>query len=224
MAENDNQKPMVDPTRAAMAASYPANSKKSKEEPKKDAAPREKLVPLEGIEVKVQKPSLGRRIRTAFTGDDARGIGDYLLFEVALPAIKTTIYDLITGGANRALFGQGLPPGSANRRPGVVNYNQVSNKVQQPAIQANMSATDRAQHNFDNIIFSTRQDAERALRRLIEIVDSYDVVAVSDLYEIVNVTGSFVDDKWGWFNLAGADIVAVRGGFIIDFPNTQQIR
>jgi hypothetical protein len=224
MAENDNQKPMVDPTRAAMAQSYPSNSKKAKEKAEKAAEPRPKLEPIEGIEAKVQKPSLGRRIRTAFTGDDARGIGDYLLFEVALPAIKTTIYDLITGGANRALFGQGLPPGSASRRPGVVNYNQISSAQRAQPVQANMSAADRAQHNFDNITFTTRQDAEAVLRRLIDIVDTFDVVAVSDLYELVNVTGSFVDDKWGWFNLAGADIIPVRGGFMIDFPNTQQIR
>lgn len=221
MTDNTNNTPQVDPARA-LRASYPANSKKSKEEPE---TVKKVITPLEGVVAVKQKPPLGRRIRAAFTGDDARGIGDYLLFEVALPAIKTTIYDLVTAGANRALFGQGSGvPGANNRRPGVVNYNRISSSIQSGNEPRTLSASDKAHHNFDNIILSTRQEAELVLSNLIDVVERYDVAAVSDLYELVNVTGSFADDKWGWFDLRGADITPVRGGFVLDLPPTKPIR
>jgi hypothetical protein len=221
MPDKEENKPLIDPARA-LSKSYPPNSKKSKQESEKVE---KKVERLEGVKAIKQKPPMGRRIREAFTGDSARGIGDYLIFEVALPAIKTTLFDLINQGANRALFGPGSQaPGAANRRPGVVNYNQISrNQVNQPQV-INISARDKATHKFDNILFGTRQEAEVTLSALLDIVDRFDVAAVSDLYELVGVTGSFVDDKWGWFNLQGADIVPVRGGFILDLPATQPIR
>lgn len=221
MPENDNQKPQNDPN-VILRQAYPGNTNKGKkEEPKAE----KKVERIEGVVAVKQKPSMGKRIREAFTGDSARGIGDYLLFEVALPAIKTTLFDLINQGANRALFGSGGVPGAQNRRPGTVNYNRISqNQVNQSGQTVVLSPKDKATHNFDNIVLATRQDAEVVLSRLIDLVDQYDVAAVSDLYDLVGVTGSFTDDKWGWFNLTGADIVAVRGGFILDLPATQPIR
>jgi hypothetical protein len=222
MPENDEKRPQVDPTRS-LKVSYPSNSNKNK----KQENPTEKRVEkLEGIVVIEKKPSIMRRIRQSFTGDDARSLGDFLLFEVALPAIKTTMFDLINQGANRALFGAGGTPGVANRRPGVVNYNQIS-RNQVNAIQASqsyMTKRDQATHNFDSIIFPTRSDAERVLTRLLETIAQYDFVAVSDLYELVDVTGSFADDRYGWTNLDGANIVSVRGGFVLDLPDTKPIR
>lgn len=220
MAANDGKKPEVDPARALSANHQPATPKDAKTE-------RPKLEPLEGITAKKLKTPLSVRLRQAFTNDDARSVGDYLLFDVAVPAIKATIFDLIQGGASRALFGQGVSTRQPTRGGSNINYNQISRgQGGQPgnAVQPTMSARDRATFNFDGIVFPTRVGAERALTVLIETIELYQVVGVSDLYDLVGIASSFADDKWGWFNLQGADIVPVRTGFVLDMPPVQPIR
>jgi hypothetical protein len=219
MEDNEEPTPQVDPAKA-LRASYPSNSKKSKDEV---AIPKPKLDKLEGVSAVKQKAPLGPRLRAAFTGDDARSIGDYLLFDVALPAIKTTLFDIISGGANRALFGPNSGIRQNNNR-GRINYNQISNSSGSRDEPRILSARDKATHNFDNIILGTRQEAELVLSTLIDTVERYDFAVISDLYDLVGVTGSFADDKWGWFDLRGSNIVPVRGGFILQLPTTQPIR
>lgn len=221
MTENNGKKPEVDPARAMSANHQAATPKDAKTE-------RPKLEPLEGITAKKLKTPLGVRLRQAFTNDDARSVGDYLLFDVAVPAIKATIFDLIQGGASRALFGQGMSTRQPTRGGSNINYNQISRGqgVGQSVntTQPQMSARDRATFNFEGIVFPTRVGAERALTVLIETIELYQVVGVADLYDLVGITPSFADDKWGWFNLQGADIVPVRTGFVLDMPPVQPIR
>jgi len=224
MPENEEKTPLVDPARVNRAA-FPPNSKKSKEGATEEGKVKPKIVPLEGVTAVKQKPKLASRLRQAFTGDDARGVGDYLLFEVAVPAIKTVIFDMISQGANRALFGQSVGiPGNGSRRPGQVNYNLISRNGGTTTPSREISSRDMATHNFDNIVLQTRAEAELVLSSLIDIVDRYDVAAVSDLYELVQITGSYADDKWGWFDLRGATITSVRDGFVLDLPATKPIR
>ena len=219
MADTDGKKPEVDPARAMSANHTPSGAKPAAKE-------RPKVEPLEGVVAKKIKPSLGSRFRQAFTGDNAQGIGDYLLFEVAVPAIKDIIFNLIQGGTSRALYGVGIATRQGTRNGSNINYNQISRGQVGPngAVQPQLSAHDRATFNFDGIIFPTRLGAERALTVMIETIDQYGVFAVSDLYDLVNIAGSFADDKFGWFNLQGADIVPVRNGFIFDLPPVQPIR
>lgn len=220
MAENDGKKPEVDPARAMSANHQPAT-------PAEPAKPRPKVEPLDGVTAKKIKTPLSARLRQAFTNDDARSVGDYLLFDVAVPAIKATIFDLIQGGASRALFGQGVGARQPTRGSNI-NYNNISRgQITGPAggvVQPQMSARDRATFNFEGIVFPTRVGAERALTAMLETIEQYGVFAVADLYDLVNIAGSFADDKWGWFNLQGADIVPVRNGFILDLPPVQSIR
>jgi hypothetical protein len=222
--ENEIQQPKDDPNKV-LRQSLPPNSKKSQA---KQPEPKKKLEKVIEGEAVVQKPTIGKRIRMAFTGDDARSVFDYLLFEVALPALKTTISDMTSQGIDRMLFGDASRrPGPGNRRPGRVDYNVISRTSgtrydrDEPRV---VSARDRASHNFDNIVLATRPEAELVLQTLMEAIDQYSMVTVSDLYDLVGITGNFTDDKWGWYELNGADIVRVRDGFIIDLPPTKPLK
>lgn len=220
MTENQGKKPEVDPARALSANHKPAQPKDASKE-------RPKIEPLEGVNAKKLKTPIGTRIRQAFTNDTAQSVGDYLLFDVAIPAIKATIFDLIQNGASRTLFGSGVPRGQAQRGSSI-NYNQISRgqavTVQPTGPGQPQVAGARSAFNFEGIIFPSRAGAERALTAMLETIEQYGVFAVADLYDLVNITGSWADDKWGWFNLNGADILPVRNGFILDLPPVQPIR
>lgn len=217
MAENSGKKPEVDPARALSANHKPAGTPDVEKQ-------RPKVEPLEGIVVKKMKPRLSTRLRQAFTNDDARSVGDYLLFDIAIPAIKETLFNLIMGGSSRALFGQGAPRTQATKGPRI-NYEQISRSqsITPHVVSQSSHTASSGVHNFDNIIFPTRQGAERALTAMIETIENYGVFAVADLYELVNLRGSWADDKFGWFNVNGADIVPVRNGFILELPPVQSI-
>lgn len=220
MAENEGKKPEVDPARALSAQHKPAQANQPPKE-------RPKLEPLEGVTAKKVKTPLASRIRQAFTNDTAQSVGDYLLFDVAIPAIKATLFDLIQNGASRTLFGSGIQSNPAARGT-KINYNQISRGqgvvVQPTGVGQPQIAGQRNTFNFEGIIFPTRAGAERALTAMIETIEQYQMVSVADLYELVAITGSWSDSNWGWFNLNGADIVPVRNGFILDLPPVQSLR
>jgi len=81
----------------------------------------------------------------------------------------------------------------------------------------------RRPHNVHEIILISREDAETVLERLVDIIDKYDVASVADLHDLVGLPTTYVDNKWGWTNLAQVDIRQIREGFLIDLPSAEQI-
>lgn len=219
MPENDENAPKVDPARPA-AGSYPANNKQAK---KKAEEGEKKVEKIEGITV-IKTSTFAKRLRASFVGDDKRGLGDYLIFDIIVPAVKNTLYDLITGGANRALYGtvrQNTQPGN---QPGLgrINYNQIS-KVIVGGSQAVQSGSKSAS-TYEDLLLPNRAQAELVLSRLDDIISQYNIATVTDLYELCSITGNFVDDMWGWTDLRGADIRPARGGFLLQLPPIHPIR
>jgi hypothetical protein len=86
-----------------------------------------------------------------------------------------------------------------------------------------MSRQQRAQHDFSDIILASRADAEDVLDRLRDLINQYEMATVSDLYDLVGLTGEFTDDKWGWYDLRSAAVQAVRGGYLLRLPRTQPL-
>lgn len=202
---------------------YPGNSHKAKlkaaETLKEESKPEfEKVVSGKVIQ---RKKGLGRKVAETFTGDDAHSVGEYILFDVILPAAKAMISDAASQGVERLLFGETVR--SRNTRSSGsthTSYNRMysPNREERPSGPRTMSSRARASHDFDEIVLSTRVEAEEVLDCLIDAIDKYDVVSVADLYELVGITGSFTDDKWGWSNLAGSTVSHVRAGFLLNLP------
>lgn len=72
--------------------SFPSN-----QEPKKDETTepgKQKLQPVTNSAVQ-RKPSIIRRVKSAFIADDARSIGSFLLEDVVIPTAKSLISDVV---------------------------------------------------------------------------------------------------------------------------------
>lgn len=200
---------------------YPSNSHKAKEE--KPAKEEKKIQRVTSNDPVQRKPSLGKRIAETFSGDDMRSVGQYILFEVVIPAAKTMLSEAMSQGTDRLLWGDSRSgsrrgtAGAGSRTP----YNRMySRPTEQPR---QLSSRARATHDFDDIVIANRGEAEEVLERLTDLVDSYDVASVSDLYELVGITGNFTDDKWGWYDMRGSSVVRVRDGWLLSLPKTQPI-
>ena len=78
-------------------------------------------------------------------------------------------------------------------------------------------------YSYDDIIIDTRGEAEAVLSRMDEIMDTYGLVRVADLYDLVGVSGNPTDNSYGWTNIRNAEVVRVRDGYKIKMPRAMPI-
>lgn len=176
---------------------------------------------IEGEAIQRKKP-LGTRIKETFTGDDSRTVGHYILFDVILPAAKDMISEAVSKGIERLLFGENARGSSHSRsRPGYTAYNRVSTTTR--AEPREISQRGRAVHDFREVILATRGEAEAVIDQLVELIKNYEVANVNDFYDMVGITGSFTDDKWGWYDLRGARAERVREGYLVSLPKPEPL-
>lgn len=200
---------------------YPSNSKAAKQQPA-ERVKQEKVV--EGT-VKQRKPSLASRLAHDFVAEDGASVWSYVVMEVMLPAAKNLVSDVVSQGIERMLYGDSRPSRTGGNRTGYTNYSSRAIRSSAPLSDPRpaLSRQARATHDFDDVIIASRAEAEEVIDRLRDLIDQYEVATVSDLYDLVGLTGEFTDDKWGWYDLRSATVRPIRGGYLLNLPRTQAI-
>ena len=52
-----------------------------------------------------------------------------------------------------------------------------------------------------------------------ELIETYGMVSVMDLYDLVGVSGNYTDNKYGWVNIKNAEPVrTMGGGYMLKLP------
>lgn len=197
-------------------------SRKPVEEAPKKEKKFEKVVT--GEVTRAKKP-LGRRFLETFTGDDTKSVIQYVIMEVALPAVRDMIADIVSQGIERKLYGEvrsvgrrsGTRPSGAN---GYVGYNQISRGRSPHPTMRPEPREERRQvgYDFENIVLATRAEGEEVIRRMFLILEEYQTLSIYDLYELVGITGNSVDYKWGWTDIRGVGIMRINNGYLLDLP------
>lgn len=207
---------------------YPSNSINKKTPPAPAPEPKV-IIPVVTGNVTRKKPSVGKRLRETFIGGDAQSVWGYVAYDILIPAVKDTLSDAVSMGIERMLFGEGrVSPSRRGRASGSatghINYGAAFGKSpnrygRDEPRQISRSA--RAAHNFDEIVLDTRAEAETVIERLSDLCDQYGMASVSELYELVKITGDFTDEKWGWFDMRGARVDRIRGGYLLNLPKPE---
>ena len=204
----------------------PGNSLNKKTEPKDKGITR--ITTSDAI---TRRPPLSGRLRDLFVAGDATSVGGYIFLEVLVPALKDLIFDVVTQGAGRTLFGDsrsvhlrtGQKPsgvqGSPCNKYGSAPWDR--NKQADPRPQLSRQA--RANHDFREIIIATRAEAEDIRDKMFQLINDYEQVTVLDLYEMVGISGNFTEEKWGWTDIRGMGIVRVARGYLLDLPRPVQL-
>ena len=198
---------------------YKSNSHKSKEEQKSPPTERQKLDKIVNGTVKVKKKSELTKFAEIFLPEDISNIKNYILMDVLVPAIKNTIEDIITNGTRMLLRGEiGVRKGSSTASS--ISYNRY---YDQKRYGESNSVQTRTGYSYNEIILETRGEAEEILTRMDELIDTYGLVRIADLYDLVGVSGNYTDNKYGWTNIRNAKIVRVRDGYMIELPKALPI-
>lgn len=210
--------------KAVDRSDFPSNSIKLKEEKTKEV--RKKVEPVVKSKVTVQKKSLGKRISKSLFGDDTRGVGSYILYDVLIPAGKSMITEMVGGGIEMLVYGerQGRRT-SRDRGTSYVSYDKASyrNGREREGRERDTSRSARARHDFDDILIETRGEAEDILSHLVDFCQDYGQATVADFYDLAGIESKFTDNKYGWVDLRGTTITHVRGGYLLNLPKTQQV-
>ena len=186
-------------------------------------------VALKGTVV-VKKPSFVSRLKETFIAEDARDVGDYILWDILVPTIKRTIRDIIVGYADRIFLGTGVSSSSSNlyRERGVTYVRRTDyGAASRPTIKATnvkvesvprTEITSRVNFGLDDIIFDNYQDAAEVLDRLVDHLETYGHASVDTYFELIGKSSPFTTQNWGWKSLASASIIHTTDGYLIKLP------
>lgn len=203
---------------------YKPNSHKYKERQKTETEEKEKRAEkvVQG-KVKLKKKNEVRKFADVFVAEDTNNVKEYLLMEVAIPAIKNTIIDLITNGINMLLNGETRSSSSRKRSGDYISYRDYSSRDRDRRDRHDSAS--RGRFDFDDLVFDSRNDAEATLEQMDDIIERYGMATVLDLYESADLGRSapWTANRYGWSSLRSADIIKVRDGYVIKLPKAMPI-
>lgn len=223
---------------AQVNMNFSSNSDKSRE--LSNRPPVEPIVSASNV---TSAPNKKQKLIRAFISPDVNDIGEYLVYDVAIPAIKNTLVDIVN-----IIFNGGL-----SSRRGVNNYPNWYNRTYYSNTNYRGISTGNAYNTYQNnqmpepspstsdtidyrnIVITygidaagNKVDAERESGRIIadlqnEILE-YGRVSVAHLYRLCGVTPDWTYERIGWVGDPGQiGRRAVPGGYQIIVPNAVPI-
>lgn len=180
----------------------------------------------------VQKTSLGTKFADAFISDAAKDIGNYILMDVIVPGIKDTIMNCMS----MIFYGNA----SGRRR----SYSSYSDNTSYRAFyqseydgygapRRRERRDDRRKYrdedygrdriDYRNIIIRDRSSAEEIVSRLRGRIEKYGEATKSDLFELIDVSSTSVDNNWGWTNPRDIGLRRVSTGYLIDVADAEYL-
>ena len=195
---------------------FKSNSHKSKEEPKREEKKIEKVATGK---VKTKKKSGATKFADVFITEDIGNVKDYIIYDVLLPAAKKTISEIVSNGIDMILYGETK---SHKSRGSKVSYSKYYDDRDDDYRRSSRRSRVIG-YDYEDVILETRREAEEVLNRMEDLIDSYGVVSVADLYDLVGISGNYTDNKYGWMNLRSAGIERTRDGYMLLLPKVKPL-
>lgn len=205
---------------------YPPNSKRTVHTQPETAQNDDKHIePLVMGGVQRRKTSFGRRMSQNLLGSDVQSVWGYIIGEVLIPGTRNVIADVITGGVERALFGDStVGTRRRSRGDGPINYAGMSSRtVRSDSRSGARDRGRRASNVVDDILFDQRVDALEVVDKLEYYLDTYRFVTVADLYTLIREPTNPIDAKWGWYDTNGFQIRHTNGGYLLMVPPSESL-
>lgn len=208
----------IEPTRPT-EVTLPGNTDKAKE----GASPEKKVI----AKAKVQKKSAIKEALRTFFAQDLPEIAEHLVVDVAIPAAKNAITDMVTQGIQQLLYGEVDP----RRRPssGYTSYSSSSRSDRGRAYYESRRPERREPRqpkptNVEDLVFDTRGDAVDVIEFIAESIEQYGQVSVADLMSSVGIQPRYTDERWGWTTTDAFEIRQIREGWLVSADRPEPIK
>lgn len=193
---------------------YRPNSHKSREK-QPEEAPAKKVEGVISGSASRKKKSEAKKVADIFIQEDVGNVKSYILMDVLVPAVKKALSDIVKDGIDMILYGE-INRARKGGGPSRINYRGYYDRENDRRDRAPVRS--RTGFDFDEIVFDSRGDAETVLDAMFDIIGQYNIVSVSDLYDLANLDHPFTGNKYGWTSLGGAKVVRSRDGYVIKLP------
>lgn len=182
-----------------------------------------------GVTLKRKTP--GQRFTETFLNNgDVKTVGQTILMDVIVPALKEMIFSAGRDALSMFLWGDTRASGKGGLRSGggiVRDYSSYSSSLSSRSSNRDRVDIFRPEDSprYNNLVFQIRGDAENILFNMRDYINTYDDIQIVKLYELVREqTGIAIpmtsqDAKFGWSDLTNAYVRQVRGGYLLDLPD-----
>lgn len=206
-----------------MNTDYKPNSHKAKAEEQTAVAEKKVKKVINGT-ARVKKKNGARKLADVFISEDAANVKSYILMDVIIPSVKDVLSNVVKDSIDMILFGG---TNHKSRRPNgtnssYVSYNRFSDKQDDRRYSSRSSIASR--YDFDDIIIDSKSEAEEVLEQMDGLLDTYGMVTVADLCDLVGISCEYTDTKYGWTNLRNARVERTRDGYVLDLPRVATLK
>lgn len=194
--------------------SYPGNSDRAKE--------KKEIVSV--AKARVKRESTAKKVVGEIVREDARSVGETVLWDVIIPTVKNLISDTVTRGIESMLYGSDSRPRSRSSYSDYSGYSRPKDRRDRPAERRSTRSARHAEPERNEIIFDTRSDANDVIDRMSDLIDQYGQVSLADLNALIGASSNFIDDNWGWTDMGSFDVRQVRDGFMLTHDEPQSLK
>lgn len=188
---------------------YKSNSNKSKQEQKQSEKRVEKII---SGSAKAKKKSEVKKLTDVFISEDIHNVKTYIWLDIIVPIVKKAIsetVDVILYGET----GHSKKKSPASR----VSYRSYY-EDRDDNRRRDYGSIRRSNYDYNDIVLENRGDAEEVLIKLDELIDVYGSASIADLYDMVGMSGSYTDNRYGWDKPGVGSVVRVRDGWLLKLP------
>lgn len=204
------------------------NSFKSKEQTKKIVnKTAEKVTPVvtKGSVVSTKK-SLAQKFADTFIREDIDDVKTWLITDIIVPGIKDTILDMLGMmffGGNGGSYRRGHGRSGYDREH--VSYNTYYRSDYGGRSSRREDRGSRRPSNdkvdYRNIILQRRDDADRVVDEMCRRIDQYGQVSIAEMLDLMEISGKYTDNNWGWTSEKDIGIRRVSNGYLIDVAEAE---
>ena len=204
---------------------YKSNSDKSKKAAlQQPETPKPRPQKVISGKAKLKKQSSGK-IKELFVASEASNVRDYIIYDIIIPTIKDTLYNVFVNGLSMTLFGntKGGRRGDSGSHVSYVKYYDDRDRYDRNSYAP--SYRSRTDYNYRDVVVDTKAEAEELLERLAEMIDAYGIASILDLYDMVGLKTYNTDSNYGWTMSAIREARIVRdfNGWCLKMPRPQPI-
>lgn len=173
--------------------------------------------------------SLGEKFADTFMNETVDDVKSWLITDVVVPGIKNTILDML----GMMFFGGGDYSRRSSR--GGYDRERVSyNSYYSSSRRDRRDSRDRRDKDdygprrdgkvdYRNIIFRDRRAAEDLVDELHRRIEDYNQVSIAEMFDMMEITGKYTDNNWGWTRKSDIGIRRVSNGYLIDVAEAEAL-
>lgn len=176
---------------------------------------KEKDIQPLNVSAKSRKSGIFKRIMSNFVETDSKTLLDWLVKDQFIPWVKDTCINTL-----QQIFYQNGNSGVGSPT-NKTNYQAYSYKYSVKPATMNEYHAEKERYDYNEIILSTKEEAETVLRAMWKCINEYESASITDLYRLVNVTGNdFQEGNWGWDkdNFQKATWKRISAGYLLILP------